>query len=245
MSKILKNCIDPGHGGTDPGAIGVAKTHEANHNLDISKIVGRILLEQGQQVVYTRTTDKWLSLAERADIANKANCNTFISIHCNSFKDAKSNGVETWSFPNSLEGIKLSKLVQEELVKATGLTDRGCKQYNFGVLRMSNMVAILVEVAFISNPDEEILLTKIEFKEKVALSIVKGLFRYLGLIYKEPKKFPLALKLTDAAVAISEKPIKVFKPNDLITAVDEDGSYWIVNISGKKAYVEKNKTIGR
>jgi N-acetylmuramoyl-L-alanine amidase len=243
LNKVYKHCIDEGHGGTDPGAVGSKGTHEANHNLDIGKIVGRILTEQGQQVVHTRTTDKWLSLAERADIANKTNCNTFISIHCNSFRDASANGVETWSYPNSTEGMKLSKLVQEELVKATGLTDRGCKTANFGVLRMSNMTAILVETAFISNAVEESLLMQPEFKEKVARAIVKGIFRYLNLEFKE--KFLIELKVVSEAPAMTEKPIKIFKANDLITAVGEEEGYWILDIGGKKAYLEKSKTVRR
>jgi N-acetylmuramoyl-L-alanine amidase len=243
LNKIYKHCIDESHGGIDPGAVGSKGTHEANHNLDIGKIVGRILLEQGQQVVHTRTIDKYLTLAPRADIANKALCNTFISIHCNSFKDAKAHGVETWYYPNSVEGMKLSKLVQEELVKATGLTNRGCKENNFGVLRMSNMVAILVQTAFISNPEEEALLMDINFKEKVAKAIVKGIFIYLNLEFKE--RFTVELKVVNEAAAMTEKPIKIFNPNDLITAVGEDADYRILDIGGKKAYLEKSKTVMR
>ena len=243
MNKIYKYCIDEGHGGLDPGAIGSKGTHEANHNLDMGKILGRILTEQGQQVVHTRTTDKWLSLADRADIANKNGCNAFISIHCNSFKDPNAHGIETWCSPNSVEGMKLSKLVQEELVKATGLTNRGCKEANFGVLRMSKMTAILVETAFISNIEEEALLMKTEFKEKVAKAIVKGLFRYLNLEFKEG--FSVELKVVSEAPAMSEKPIKIFKANDLITAIGEEDNYWILSIGGKKAYLEKSKTVGR
>ena len=80
-------------------------------------------------------------------------------------------GVQTCALP----------ILQAELIKATGLTNRGCKTANFGVLRMSSMVAILVETAFISNPTEENLLSSNAYQEKVALCIVKGLFAYLGL----------------------------------------------------------------
>ena len=243
MNKIYKHCIDEGHGGKDQGAVGSKGTHEANHNLDIGKIVGRILTEQGQQVVHTRTTDKWLSLNERAYIANKSFCNTFISIHCNSFKDPKANGTEVWSYPDSIEGMKLSNLVQEELIKATGLIDRGSKEARFGVLRMAYMTAILVETAFITNESEELLLMQPEFKEKVGKAIVKGLFRYLNLEFK--KKLSVELKMVDEAVAMTEKPIKIYKTNDLITAVDEEGDYWILDINGKKAYLEKSKTVAR
>jgi N-acetylmuramoyl-L-alanine amidase len=185
MNKIYTHCFDDGHGGSDPGAIGQRGTHESDISLAIGKIAGRIMLEQGQKVIYTRTTDKYLTLAQRADIANKGGCRTFTSIHCNSFSDVSANGTETWSYPGSVEGAKLSKLVQSELIKSIKLTNRGCKTANFGVLRMSSMTAILVETAFISNANEENLLLQNSFREKVAESIVRGIFEYLGLIFKE------------------------------------------------------------
>ncbi|MBK5239847.1 N-acetylmuramoyl-L-alanine amidase [Clostridium sp.] len=179
-NKIYTHCLDPGHGGTDCGAVG-KRSHEDDVALVITKIVGRILVEQGQKVVYTRTTSEYKTLAKRADIANKALCKTFTSIHCNSAVNKTAHGVETFSHPISSNGAKLSKFVQAELVKATGLANRGSKTANFGVLRMSHMVAILVETAFISNANEENLLLSKVFQEKAALSIVKGLFKYLGL----------------------------------------------------------------
>ncbi|MBU3145604.1 N-acetylmuramoyl-L-alanine amidase [Clostridium sp. CF012] len=99
MNKLYTHCFDAEHGGSDPGAIGKRGTHEANIALNISKICGRIMLEQGQRVIYTRTIDKYLTLAQRGDIANKGGCKTFTSIHCNSFSDPSENGIETWSYP--------------------------------------------------------------------------------------------------------------------------------------------------
>jgi len=209
MNKVYTHCIDDGHGGTDPGAVGKRSTHEADINLAIGKIVGRIMTEQGQKVIFTRTTDKFLTLATRADIANKAGCRTFTSIHCNSAAAIDAHGIETWSFTNSVEGLKLSKVVQGELVKTTGLTDRGSKQANFGVLRMSNMVAILVESAFISNTNEEVLLMQAEYQEKVALGIVKGIFKYLGLTFNQSiiKTTPIIIKV--AATKIDQNILQI------------------------------------
>jgi len=184
-NKIYKHCLDPGHGGSDPGAVGL-RSHEADIVLVIAKIVGRILIENGQKVIYTRTTDKYLTLAQRATIANNNKCDTFTSIHCNSAVNKTAHGVETFSHPISSNGAKLSKFVQAELVKATSLTNRGCKTANFGVLRMSHMPAILVETAFISNALEEAELLQYAFQEKIALSIVKGIFSYLGLTLNQP-----------------------------------------------------------
>lgn len=184
MSKFF---LCPGHGGRDPGAIGIKGTHEADINLTICKIIGRILTEQKQSIVYSRTTDTTLSLTQRTDIANKNKCDVFISIHCNAAVNKNAHGTETFSFPHSSEGEKLSEFVQNELIKATGLADRGTKEAFFGVLRMSSMPAILVETAFISNSVEENLLLSADFQEKTALAIVKGLFKYLKIDFVEKK----------------------------------------------------------
>ena len=183
MRKFL---IDAGHGGSDPGALG-KRSHEADINLFICQLVGKILTEQGQKVVYSRTSDIFLTLAQRADISNKNDCDVFISIHCNSFSNPAANGIETWSYPSSSNGLKLSKLVQSELINAVGLSNRGSKTANFGVLRMTEAVAILVETAFISNLKEESLLMQNDFRQKIAESIVKGLFKYMNIPFVEKK----------------------------------------------------------
>ena len=75
----MKICIDAGHGGSDPGALG-KKSHEADINLFISQLVGKILTEQGQKVIQTRTSNITLTLSQRADISNRNDCDAFISI---------------------------------------------------------------------------------------------------------------------------------------------------------------------
>lgn len=184
MSKIYVITLDAGHGGSDPGAIG-KRSHEADINLFISQLVGKILTEQGHKVVQTRTSNITLSLQQRADISNRNGCDAFISIHCNAFTNINAHGTETYNFPDSIEGEKLSESVQTELIKATGLADRGTKEAMFGVLRMTKATAILVETAFISNVNEENLLMQNDFRQKIAESIVRGLFKYLNLTYKE------------------------------------------------------------
>ncbi|MBK5241456.1 N-acetylmuramoyl-L-alanine amidase [Clostridium sp.] len=188
-NKIYTHCLDPGHGGTDPGAVG-KRSHEADIVLVIAKIVGEILVENGQKVIYTRTTDNYLTLSQRATISNNNKCDTFISIHCNSAVNKDAHGVETFSHPISSNGAKLSAFVQAELVKATKLTNRGSKTANFGVLRLTYMPAILVETAFISNVSEEDALLEYNFQEKIALSIVKGIFSYLGLTFNKAPTTP-------------------------------------------------------
>jgi len=242
MNKVYKHFLDAGHGGTDPGAIGKRNSHEADHNLAMVKIIGRILTEQGQQVVYARTTDKYLTLAERANNANKALCKTYTSIHCNAAIDLTAHGIETYSHPLSSEGPKLAKVVQEELIKATGLTNRGCKTANYGVLRMSSMVAILVETAFISNPNEEVFLMQTDYKEKVAKAVVKGIFKYLGLTFDEKT----IVRPTVVVAAVSTKSmvseLQTFLNNHGMT--DQNGNKLTVDgISGAKTKAAANKLI--
>lgn len=179
----MKICFDAGHGGSDPGAIGPSYIKEKDIVLQIVKLAGKIAKERGFQVIYTRTTDKFLTLSERAKIANKNNCDIFISIHCNAFTK-ESHGTETYGFPKSIEGKKLGLDIQHELLKAIKLTNRGFKTARFGVLRMTDMPAVLVETAFISNPKEEKLLQSIEFQNKIAMAIIKGTENYLN------KKYP-------------------------------------------------------
>jgi len=242
MNKIYTHCFDDGHGGSDPGAIGKRGTHEADIALKIGKIAGRIMLEQGQKVIYTRTTDKYLTLAQRADIANKNDCDTFTAIHCNSAEIATAHGIETWSHPSSIEGMKLSKVVQAELIKATGLTDRGCKTANFGVLRMSSMVAILVETGFISNPQEEILLMQTDYQEKVALAIVEGIFKYLGLVFNEKIIVKPAVVVAAVSTNSMVSELQTFLNNHGMT--DQNGDKLIVDgISGSKTKAAANKLI--
>ena len=218
MNKTYKIALDAGHGGSDPGAIG-KKSHEADINLFISQLIEKILKQQGQKVVQTRTSDVTLSLSQRADISNKNNCDAFISIHCNAAVNPSAHGIETYNFPNSKSGEKLSELVQTELIKSTGLADRGTKEAMFGVLRMTKATAILVETAFISNVNEENLLMQNDFRQKIAESIVRGLFKYLNLTYKEN---------------ILVKPVVANKVNLVLETQKFLNSLWVTDSRGNK-----------
>jgi N-acetylmuramoyl-L-alanine amidase CwlD len=180
----IKIAIDPGHGGYDAGAVGPTGILEKNVNLAIALKVGKILQQNGIDVVYTRTSDNvsWPSdvvkdLQTRCDIANNANVNYFVCIHANSYTDPTVNGTETYYLSGSTEGQKLAQSIQQELVKANGLQDRGIKTANYYVLKNTNVPAILTEVAFISNPSEESLLNSNDFQEKSAEGIANGILK--------------------------------------------------------------------
>lgn len=130
-------------------------------------------------VKYSRTTDKYVSLAERARLANNAGADAFYSIHTNSFTKTTVRGIETFSFPGSSGGRRLASDTHDAVLKNKSLyaANRGLKTANFAVLRLTNMPAALVELAFISNPhDANLLKTKInEYAKQIAEGIRKNL----------------------------------------------------------------------
>ncbi len=183
MANIM---IDPGHGGRDPGAIGPSGVQEKIINLAVAKLVAKILMSVAE-VKLTRDSDIALGddqstdLTARANLANAWPADCFVSIHCNSATSSKATGTETYCFPDSTEGRKLAKSVQNYLVSALGLPDRGVKTANFAVLRQTKMPACVVELAFLCNPTEEALLVSFDFQSKAAQAIAKGIAGYLGL----------------------------------------------------------------
>ena len=178
--------IDPGHGGSDTGAIGPHNVMEKNVTLAISKELRNLLTNAGATVIMTRTTDKDVAyagaddkeeLATRVAIANKANADLFVSIHADSFSDL-AGGTTTYSYDT--KDASIAPLVQANLVAQLKLSDRGVQQSDFYVLKNTNMPAILTEAAFISNPKEEKLLTNSSFDKKVAVGIYNGIKQYFG-----------------------------------------------------------------
>lgn len=176
--------VDAGHGGSDPGAIGPNGLQEKNITLAVARKLAIVLLDKGYEVGTTRHLDEFVSLSERCRRANACAADTFVSVHCNAAAVPTANGVETFHHPTSRKGIQLAKLIQAELVAATGLRDRcapgGAKYANFQVLRDTAMPAVLAELGFISNPTEEQLLASEDFQMTCAEAIVRGIDAYFG-----------------------------------------------------------------
>ena len=175
-----KIAIDPGHGGTDPGAVGPTGLKEKDVNLQIALKLKAKLEAQGHTVVMTRDKDETVSLENRVNKANNANADIFVSIHCNAAENPDAKGTETYHYPESSKGKKLATEVQKKLVKALETTDRGVKEGTYYVLKHTKMPAILTEVAFISNPSEEEMLKKDETREKAAQAIKEGIDTYFS-----------------------------------------------------------------
>ncbi len=185
-------CIDPGHGGTDTGTLGidgVGYPEEKDHNLDMALYLKKILLEKGATVVMTRETDITVSLADRCIIANTASADIFLSIHCNSIASATTQGTETFYWgvdagTYSVNGKRLAENVNEELVDHLGSNDRSAKMdfpyfgFHLYVLANTAMPAALTEVGFMSNLTEFNNLNTTWYRNLASEAMLDGILRY-------------------------------------------------------------------
>ena len=174
-----KIVVDPGHGGIDPGAKGVSLgILEKDINLEVGLILADLLSQAGVEVLMTRTTDDFITLDDRVALANDAQADLFVSIHSNAFPaNPNRSGTENYYF--SPEGKVLAKNIHQELLKILCLPDQGVRKAKFVVIKDTTMPAVLVEVAYLTNPSDEALLAIPEFRQKAALGIFKGIVRYL------------------------------------------------------------------
>ncbi|MDS1003616.1 N-acetylmuramoyl-L-alanine amidase [Clostridium sporogenes] len=173
--------VDAGHGGYDSGAVGPTGIKEKDVTLKVALKLGKILENNGVKVIYTRTSDNvsWPSnesqdLAARVAIANSNKTDLYVSIHTNSF-NGSANGTETYYYDGSAKGKETAEKVQKELVNSIGLYDRGVKTAGYYVLKNTISPSILVELGFIDNRNEEILLNSDWFQQKCAEAIAKGI----------------------------------------------------------------------
>ena len=185
-SKKFKIFIDPGHNdkGPDTGAVGNGLREQ-----DITFAIAHLLAKMFPDSVETKLsrptkdtilgTDLSTSLTKRAQLANAWGADLFIAIHTNAHTDASANGTEVWSFTGENDNDVLALEVCTALCKALGTTHRGEKDASFAVLRQTNMNAILIETAFITNPsDAEKLKTK---QNVIAKAIADAVIRHYNL----------------------------------------------------------------
>lgn len=186
-NKIIT--IDPGHGGSDSGAVGPNGYTEKEGAFAISQKVASILNQSGAKVVMTRDSDVDVygpnasarnELQARVDVGNNANSDIFVSIHCNAFVNPAANGTQTFYYGSSYQGQRLAQSIQEKMIEANGLRDRGISTCNFYVVKHSYMPAVLIETAFITNYDEEALLSDDEWQTIMAKAIAEGINEYFS-----------------------------------------------------------------
>lgn len=176
--------IDPGHGGSDSGALGPSGLKEKDVTLAVAMRTKAILEKSGARVIMTRMTDKDVfgpnasnveELSARTAVANNAKADAFVSIHNDSFSSATASGTSSFYYEKTKYDGMLADCLQEQLLNAGGRNDRGANTANFYVIKRTVMPAALVELAFISNSEEERLLASPTFQQKMANAIVMGL----------------------------------------------------------------------
>ncbi|WP_035571593.1 N-acetylmuramoyl-L-alanine amidase [Halonatronum saccharophilum] len=171
--------IDPGHGGSDPGAIGFTGLLEKEVALDISLILQDLLEDAGATVFMTRKGDYFVDLEDRAKLTNSIEPDIFISVHANSHPERRHKGTETYVKRNpDNESLLLANLIQSYKVENLATVDRGVKHNNLYVLNHIDVPSVLSEIAFLSNPEDEALLRSRSFRKKAAMSLYKGIKDY-------------------------------------------------------------------
>jgi len=181
MGNLLKGktiMIDPGHGGSDSGAIGPhLGTLEKMINLEVSQLLAKNLKEAGANVILTRQDDRKLSLQSRVDASILHQADVFISLHHNTSENYRVNGLITYFYSDG-EDQKLAEQIQESLVKHTGLTDLNARFGDYFVLRENPQIAVLCELGFLTNYQEEIQINTKEYQRDAAEGIFQGIIRY-------------------------------------------------------------------
>ncbi len=178
----LKICIDPGHGGSEKGAIGLSGIKESRLNLDIAQKVIMLLKQHGATVYSTRTDNKtYLDLYDRVNYALEHNSDMLISIHNNSLPDGRNplteHGTSTYWY--QIQSLNLARSLKHSLVKTINLPDYGTRYQSLALNRTSNILAVLVEVGFVINPDDLTKLINPGFQDKIALGIYQGIYDYI------------------------------------------------------------------
>lgn len=199
MSKVF---INPGHapyGNPDPGACGNG-LRESDVTAAVGALVQKYLNDAGVETNLLQSD----SLGEISATSNAWGADLFVSIHCNSAGNPAANGTETFRYNGSVKGAKLAGAIQKQLVDSIGTTDRGVKDANFYVLRNTDCVAVLVELAFISNEGDAAILR--DKQDDIARAIARGVTDYIidGGAVQPPAVAHAAPEIDPASGMLSE-----------------------------------------
>lgn len=170
--------IDPGHGGKDPGTVGIGGFQEKDVVLPISLDVAEILRKQEIDVVMTRDTDHFISLQGRTDLANDIDADLFVSIHANAINLSRPdvNGLETYYYKS---GRRLAEVIHWSILNGVEIDNRGIRRARFYVLRHSTMPAVLVEVGFLTGAIDSSRLKDPNHRRRMAEEIARGIIEYI------------------------------------------------------------------
>lgn len=190
--------IDPGHGGDDPGKVGIHGELEKDINLAIGLMLVEKLEEEGIEVLTTRDTDKGLysdsaknkkreDLMERARIANESMADLVISIHQNSYTQEKCRGAQVFYYEGSVAGEQLAGYIQDALITNADPENKRLIKANkdYYLLKNSDAPAVIVECGFLSNSEEAEKLTQEDYQRKIAEGITQGVLLFFDADVKK------------------------------------------------------------
>ena len=204
--KVKHICLDPGHGGRQPGYV-AGREEEKKHTLLLAQELGEQLRTAGYTVSFTRTTDTFVDLPDRPEIARRRGADLFISLHFNSAGATSSDirGVEVYCMTpqralstntrgeradtrpfagnlNNPKNMVLAYELEKAIVRGAGMEDRGVKRARYEVLRNAEMPAVLIEGGFLSNPAEARRIVSAPWRKQMAQSIVAGIQGYRKIV---------------------------------------------------------------
>ncbi len=174
--------IDPGHGGPDPGAVGIGGLRETDVVLDVSLQLARLLQARGVQVLLTRTTEVDVDLPPRVTLANSSGADVFVSVHANalSMERPDVNGIETFYFAGGRSQFLAEAIQQQLMAISPGTPDRGARPGRFFVIRRTVMPSALVEMGFVTGEVDAPRLADPAYRRRLAQAVAAGILNYLG-----------------------------------------------------------------
>jgi N-acetylmuramoyl-L-alanine amidase len=202
QALAVKVVIDPGHGGSDPGAIGVNGIYETTVNHDIALKLHDMLLHRGYEVVMTKDDpQQYMSLVDRVETTKAAKADLFVSIHANAYPSSSVRGAMVLYYDKDYpqrrypaspemtaltpESKRLAQNVLDQLVAAAGTVNRGIVPSAVYVARMGNIPSILVETAFLSNWEDAGMLADEQVRSSMAIGIANGIEYYYPLVFPD------------------------------------------------------------
>jgi len=178
-----KVVIDPGHGGPDPGAVGIGGLRETDVVLDVCLQVARLLQARGVQVLMTRTTEVDVDLPPRVALANSSRADAFVSVHANALSRFRPdvNGIESFYFEEAGRPSRnLAAALQQQMLSISpGSPDRGVKPARFFVIRRTVMPSTLVEMGFVTGALDAPRLADAPYRRRMALALATGILNFL------------------------------------------------------------------
>ncbi|MEM8714953.1 MAG: N-acetylmuramoyl-L-alanine amidase, partial [Cyanobacteria bacterium P01_G01_bin.4] len=172
--------LDAGHGGRDPGTLGVGGLYEKSITLTVSTRVEQLLRQQGFGVVMTRRDDREIQLQPRIDTAVAGGADILVSIHVNALERSEISGVETYYL--RADSARLAQTMHRSILNSTGAVDRNIRRARFYMVRETptSMPSVLLEMGYLTNPTEARRLASPEYQERLAQAIARGVASYFG-----------------------------------------------------------------